>query len=1207
MLGPLEEAIDELSLESPSHLIEDLQLARRNALRLQKLVNTLLDFSRIEAGRAQANFTRADLGQLTTDLASGFRSACERAGLRLVVDCPPLSGPVMVDPQMWEKIILNLLSNAFKFTFSGEIRVTLRQARDSAVLEISDTGVGVPAAELPRLFERFHRIAGQASRTYEGSGIGLALVQELVHLQKGVIEAVSAEGVGTSFVIKLPMATAISLEPAAGATENASDWPDDSATRTGAYVQEALSWLPDDALLDAAPAPEDEQTNRASGSRARILLVDDNADMRAYTARLLRADWLVETFADGEGALDAARTDRPDLVVTDVMLPGLDGFGLLRALRADPHLADIPVIMLSARAGEEARIEGFDAGADDYVCKPFSGLELRARVRANLSLARLRREVLKSLEESQARLLGLFEGAPGFMCLLRGPDHVFELANTSFTRLVERSDLIGKAVGEALPEAQNQGFVGLLDEVYASGEPFSAKNMRVVMQPSDNGAPREYFVDFIYQPMIDGQGRVTGVFVEGSDVTAHVRAEGLIKAQRAQLQAVIDTVPAAVWFTHDEEARSVIGNRFANELLRLAPTANHSLSASHNDRPAGFRLLREGIEISVDQLPMQRAARGESAPQEELELAFDDGSSAILQIEATPIRDENGKVTGAVCAAIDITGRKTAEQELRDSEEEFRALVDNQASLCWMADPSGSIYWYNKRWHEYTGKSLEEIQGWGWQSVHDPERLPEVKTRWTQALAEGSIFEMTFPLRGADDVYRPFLTRVVPVRDSSGTITRWFGNNIDISEQQATEEALRAREDQLRRLNDQLEARVLQEVQARELAQARLAQAQRMEALGQLAGGIAHDFNNVLQAVSGGLSLIQKRASDPEAVQKIARMADEASARGAAITGRLLTFARRGELEARVVEGEPLLAGLLEMLTPTLGAAIAIKIKIAPGAPSLMADKAQLETVLINLAINARDAMPGGGDLTFGWVPEIVSGSQSTVLGLKEGRYIRVDVSDTGVGMDEATVLRASDPFFSTKPAGQGTGLGLSMARGFAEQSGGAFAISSVPAQGARISLWFPQATPVTATVEAAPGPPTLAQFHARVLLVDDDPIVRGIIAQQLETLGFVVTKASDGLDALNRLDRGEIPTFLVTDYSMPGMNGLILIEEARRRYPHLPALLLTGFADEAVRQKLEDEQDLATKVLLKPVTGEALRRHTAALMVGLPMAAAGG
>ena len=256
------------------------------------------------------------------------------------------------------------------------------------------------------------------------------------------------------------------------------------------------------------------------------------------------------------------------------------------------------------------------------------------------------------------------------------------------------------------------------------------------------------------------------------------------------------------------------------------------------------------------------------------------------------------------------------------------------------------------------------MEGWGWQSVHDPAVLPSMMVRWTGCIAAGVPFEMTFPLRGADGLFRPFLTRIVPVRDASGAITRWFGNNVDISEQQRTEAALRAGEEALRRLNDQLEARVATEVAAREQAQARLAQSQRMEALGQLAGGIAHDFNNVLQAVTGGLGLIGRRAGDADAVQRLARMAGDAAQRGAAITGRLLAFSRRGELQAAPVAPRGVAgATCMRSWRRPWASSIQVLTGVDPDAPPLLADRAQLETVLVNLAVNARDAMPDGGTL----------------------------------------------------------------------------------------------------------------------------------------------------------------------------------------------------------------------------------------------------
>lgn len=369
---------------------EELDIVWRNGLRLAKLVNTLLDFSRIEAGRMQANFTPVDLGAVTAELASVFRSAIERAGLAFTVDCPSPHEPVYVDRDMWEKVIFNLLSNALKFTFAGGISVRVTHDGADAVVTVSDTGVGVPAAEVPRLFERFHRIENVRARSNEGSGIGLALVKELVELHSGSISAHSAEGAGTTFTIRLPFGTA-HLPVDAIASADGGRSADGGAEP---YLEEALRWLPPDSdipLPDVRAEVAGAASAVGTGTTPRVLIADDNADMRDYVARMLRNDgYLVNAVTDGQLALDAVRTDMPDLVISDVMMPRLDGLQLVAALRSDPRTAAIPVLLLSARAGQEAAIEGLQAGADDYLVKPFAAAELLARVRANVKLARLR-------------------------------------------------------------------------------------------------------------------------------------------------------------------------------------------------------------------------------------------------------------------------------------------------------------------------------------------------------------------------------------------------------------------------------------------------------------------------------------------------------------------------------------------------------------------------------------------------------------------------------------------------------------------------------------------------------------------------------------------------------------------------------------------------------------------------------------------------
>jgi PAS domain S-box-containing protein len=420
ILGPLEDALAET--RDPGQR-DRLQLLHRNALRLQKLVNTLLDFSRIEAGRMQASYEPTDLAALTGELASVFRSAIEKAGMRLVVHCPPLGEPVYVDRDMYEKIVLNLLSNAFKFTLEGEIEVALRDvpspptplppgARGEGWVELSirDTGTGIVPEQLPHIFERFHRIEGARARTHEGTGIGLALVQELVKLHGGAVRVESVAGQGSTFTVTIPKGKAHLPADRIGAARRLAS----TALAAEHYLEEALRWLPS----------EDDKVTRWQGdkvtgeipvtlspghlvTRSRIVWADDNADMRDYVGRLLGPLYDVEAVPDGEAALGAVRRQTPDLVLADVMMPGLDGFGLLRALRAEECTRTTPVILLSARAGEEARVEGLQAGADDYLIKPFGARELLARVGAHLELARVRREAAEALRESEQRYRSL--------------------------------------------------------------------------------------------------------------------------------------------------------------------------------------------------------------------------------------------------------------------------------------------------------------------------------------------------------------------------------------------------------------------------------------------------------------------------------------------------------------------------------------------------------------------------------------------------------------------------------------------------------------------------------------------------------------------------------------------------------------------------------------------------------------------------------
>lgn len=399
MLGPLEDMLarpDEAT-GSPAVGRHELELIQRNGQRLLRLVNSLLDFSRIEAGRMRASFAPVDLAVYTAELASSFRSAMSRAGLDFRIDCESLGEPVWIDQELWEKVVLNLISNAFKYTLEGGVRVRLERKGDLAVLSVIDSGVGIPYSELGKVFDRFHRIEGQIGRTHEGTGIGLALVKDLTELHGGEVRVSSQIGVGTTFEVLMPFGYGHlpdgSRVPARAQVS--------TATRADTFVAEALRWLPDSDGTDlTSPSLGDSQGNGV-GQGERIILADDNSDMRAYVERLLReAGYQVLAVADGRAAVDAAQESLPDLILSDVMMPVLDGFGVIRALRTDERTSEVPIILLSARAGEEASIEGIAAGADDYLVKPFSARELIARVEGAMRLARLRRETADALRQA---------------------------------------------------------------------------------------------------------------------------------------------------------------------------------------------------------------------------------------------------------------------------------------------------------------------------------------------------------------------------------------------------------------------------------------------------------------------------------------------------------------------------------------------------------------------------------------------------------------------------------------------------------------------------------------------------------------------------------------------------------------------------------------------------------------------------------------
>ena len=615
MLGPIEDALAERERFSPED-VERWDLLHRNGLRLSKLVNTVLDFARIEAGRLEATYEATDLPALTRDLASAFRSAIERAGLRLTVDAPPLPQPAYIDRDMWEKIVLNLLSNALKFTFEGEISVSLHRKGDEVQLTVADTGVGVTPEALPHLFDRFYRVRGTEARTHEGTGIGLALVQELARLHGGTVAASSTVGRGTTFTVTIPNGGAeLSGRRITSGTALVS-----TALGTRPFVEEALRWLPAEtgdqltSQAGSAPAGGNAPADGAAPGRnaARILLADDNADVRQYVSRILGEKWDVEAVADGEAALRAVQIRRPDLIVSDVMMPKLDGFGMVKALREDPATTDLPIILLSARAGEDATAEGLGQGANDYLVKPFSSRELVARVAAQLERARAQQIIKKNTESARCRLHSFLMEAPAAIAILRGPKLVFELANDRSVEIFGKRAIVGLPGREALPELVEQGVWDILERILATGEPFFATEFAARFKESDGRPGEERVFNWVAQPTHDEEGQIDGVMVFAVEVTEQAAARRQVEQARAterELRRAAEEGNRA-----KDEFLAMLGHELRNPLAPIV-TALHLMRLRGSERTEKQRAIIERqvkhlTRLVDDLLDVSRITRG---------------------------------------------------------------------------------------------------------------------------------------------------------------------------------------------------------------------------------------------------------------------------------------------------------------------------------------------------------------------------------------------------------------------------------------------------------------------------------------------------------------------------------------------------------------------------------------------------------------------
>ncbi len=671
-LGAVETLMGDRENLTPSQQ-RDLAMAHRNGLRLLKLVNTLLDFSRIEAGRMNALYVPVDLGAFVSDLASNFRSACDRAGLVLTVDCPPLAEPVWVDHDLMEKVVLNLISNAFKFTFEGGIRVTLREADGSAEIAVEDTGTGIPKDELPRLFERFHRIENARGRSHEGTGIGLALVKELVHLHGGAIDVESEPGRGSTFRVRIPLGNAHLPRERLSARRAR----DAVSFRADSWLEEAMSWLPDAGHADTAVV-SDAPLSLPKGidTKARVLVADDNADLRAYLVRLLSPYWEVDAVGDGVEALTAARAHPPDLILSDVMMPHLDGFGLLRAIRDDAQLRTTPVVLLSARAGEEAHSEGLEAGADDYLVKPFTARELIVRVGSALNMARVRREAAAAVEARTRELEAVLDTVPAGVWFTADPDaavtrsnrHGAEIlgldigANASLTApFLERPSL------KVLRNGAEADATTLPISRAARGEAVSEEELEVILA---DGRRRTLLVSAA--PIRSSAGTITGAVAAAVDISVRKRIEVALSANVEKLAHASEAARIGFW-----ELDPATGAMTCSPLVRSTLGLPAEGAVKFSDY---LRTVHPGDRSRIEEALTDAISTG-ALYQVEYRCVWPDGSVHWINARGQAFASGEGSPFIMLGITLDITERKKAEDHLQLLMREVNHRAKNMLTL----------------------------------------------------------------------------------------------------------------------------------------------------------------------------------------------------------------------------------------------------------------------------------------------------------------------------------------------------------------------------------------------------------------------------------------------------------------------------------------------------------------------------------------------
>lgn len=734
-------------------------------------------------------------------------------------------------------------------------------------------------------------------------------------------------------------------------------------------------------------------------------------------------------------------------------------------------------------------------------------------------------------------------------------------------------------------------------------------------------------VSLIISPVRDFEGNIVGASTIAHDISERMRAEEALRESQHRLTGIIASAMDAI-VTVNEQQRIVLFNSAAEKMFRcteaeaLGQPIERFIPERYRSRHSAH--IRQFGETGVTNRAMGAlgALWAVRADGEEFQI-----EASISQI------DSRGKQLFTVILR-DVTERKESEEALRESERQFRTLGDSIPQLTWMANADGWIVWYNQRWYQYTGTTFEQMQGWGWQSVHDPADLPKVMERWQISISNGDPFDMVFPLRGADGVLRPFLTLVMPVRDADGRIVRWFGTNTDISDQKRTEDALRKSEERfskafrnsplaitiateeegryldvndaflnmvgreraevigytgmdigiwaqeseraemLRQLAEtgrvsefrkqhktkageiretevsadliELEGQrcvlaIVRDITETQRLEAQFRQAQKMEAVGRLAGGVAHDFNNMLGVIIGYSDLAHGVIEPESPANRHMEQIKKASQRAVGLTRQLLAFSRQQVVFPKILDLNEVVQNVTTMLQRLVGEDVAMSFHPTPSLGSIQADPGQIEQILMNLVVNARDAMPSGGEIIIETGhAELDDHYVSMHPGAHIGEHVVLAVSDTGCGMDETTKSKIFEPFFTTKGVGQGTGLGLSTVYGIVDQSGGTIFVYSEPDKGTTFKIYFPRVTGDAEHVPQLAAKDELPGGSEAILVVEDDEYLRELSVSMLQGAGYQVIEANNAEEALGIVKASDREIdLLLTDVIMPEKVGL--------------------------------------------------------------------